>query len=72
MTPATRARGRYVALRRHRDADDPEVLDAARALAIARAEARIAAEIVSAPPLPTSSRDRLIELLRTTDSVDEV
>lgn len=63
--PATRtARARRAALVRHRGADDPQALEAARdvrAASLAQHIARVAAE---APPLTDEQRDRLAVLLR--------
>ena len=57
-------RGRLNALQRYRPADDPEVLDAARDLRVARAEQYVRELVDAAPPLTDAQRDRLARILR--------
>lgn len=58
-------RARVAALTRHHP-DNPEVAaEGRRVLAIARVEARIAAAVQDAPPLPADLQRRLIELIRS-------
>lgn len=56
--------GRIAALTRSRTPDDPVLVDARRALEIARNSARIDALIAAATPLTDEQRTRLAELLK--------
>lgn len=56
-------RGVYVALHRHRDSDDPELLQARRALALASTEAKIADALDAAPPLDAATVAKLHSLI---------
>ncbi len=57
-------RGRVAALSRSRTPDDPELVEARRALADELLAARIARLVAEAPPLTPEQRDRLAGLLR--------
>lgn len=56
-------RANLAALTRYRPADDPELIEARRLLAIARVEDRIRAAVESAPPLPPDVAARLRQLI---------
>ncbi len=60
----TQERARLNALRRYRHADDPQVVDAARALRAARLEDYISKTVAELPPLTPAQCDRLTQLLR--------
>lgn len=64
MTSPRQARARKAALARYRPADDPEVIESARALAEANIEHYIRKTVDAAPPLTPEQRDRLALLLR--------
>ncbi|GAB2747730.1 hypothetical protein GCM10027039_01710 [Terrabacter koreensis] len=57
-------RGRVAALSRSRTADDPDLIDARRALKSARLEHAIVKTVAEWPPLTTAQLDRLAILLR--------
>lgn len=63
-SPALSHRGRLNALKRYRDADDPDVLAAQRDLRAARCEDYIRQIVDSAPPLTDEQRTKLSGLLR--------
>jgi hypothetical protein len=63
MTPATRARGRYVALSRHHGPDDPRTQAALAELDQIRRTEHIARLVEAAPPLTAEHRTRLTALL---------
>ena len=60
----TTQRARHAALSRHRSADDPEVLEAARDLRAARLEDYVAKVVALAPPLSDEQRARIARLLQ--------
>lgn len=57
-------RARLATLTRHRDADDPELIDAQRNLRAANLEEHIRRVVDAAPALSSEQRDRLAALLR--------
>jgi hypothetical protein len=57
-------RARIAALSRDRQPDDPELVDARRALAALRLEEHVARVVASAPPLTPEQRDRIAAILR--------
>lgn len=61
----TSARARHNSLKRYRPADDPEVVDARRALRDARVEEHIRKLVANAPDLTAEQRSRLAVLLLT-------
>ena len=63
-TTWTAKRAKLAALSRHRPADDPEVLEAARDLRAARLEDHVAKVVALAPPLSDDQRARITRLLR--------
>ncbi len=64
---STRERGRHNALLRYRPADDPEVIEARRALKAARAADYVRELVENAPPLSLEQRARLAVLLLPSD-----
>jgi hypothetical protein len=66
----TQERARVASLTRSRSADDPDLLDARRALAAARLADYITRTVAAAPPLTDAQRSQLALLLRTTDAED--
>lgn len=56
-SPTLRERGRVASLSRSREADDPELLDARRSLAVAKLQAFIERELKNAPPLTDRQRE---------------
>lgn len=58
-------RARIAALSRDRAPDDPELIEARRALRAARIDAEISKAVETWPPLTTEQVDRLRPLLRT-------
>jgi hypothetical protein len=60
----TTERARYSALRRYRDDDDPEVLNARRDLHAARLEDYVTRTLATAPPLTDEQRERLALLFQ--------
>jgi len=58
-------RARVAALSRDRKPNDPELLAARRAMALAFVEERVRTAVKSAPPLPQAVRERLVELIRS-------
>jgi hypothetical protein len=61
---ARHANARVAALKRHRPADDPAIMEATRDLRAARLEEHIRRVVDTAPVLSTAQRDRLSVLLR--------
>ncbi len=59
----TSARARHNSLRRYRPADDPEVVDARRALRDARLEEHVRKLVADAPDLTAEQRSKLAVLL---------
>lgn len=57
-------RARVAALSRDRASDDPDLIEARRALRAERLAAQIAAQVDAWPPLTPEQRDRLAGLLR--------
>lgn len=64
MSSKLAARARLASLTRHRGADDPATIDAARDLAAEGLAEHIRAVVDTAPPLTSDQRDRLAALLR--------
>ena len=64
MSEVIVARNRHNALKRHRPADDPELLEARQSLKAASLEEHIRRVVDEAPPLSDEKRDRLALLLR--------
>lgn len=62
-----RDRARLAALARHRNPDDPELIDARRQLRAASLADRIREDVAKWPPLTDEQRDRLAALLRPAD-----
>lgn len=62
--PLLSARGRVAALERSRTKDDPDLINARRALATEGLAEHIARVVAAAPPLTAEQRDRLAVLLR--------
>lgn len=60
----TKERARHNALRRYRPDDDPQVIEARRALKAARAEDYVRQLVDSAPPLTDEQRSRLASILQ--------
>ncbi len=68
MPDTLSARARKAALTRHRNGDDPALVDAARDLAAANIGSYIKRVVDAAPPLTAQQRDKLALLLRGSDS----
>jgi hypothetical protein len=66
--PWTQDRARVAALSRSRTPDDPDLVDARRALRAARAEDYIRALVDAAPPLTDEQKRRLSVLLNGASS----
>lgn len=64
-TSWTTERARVASLTRSRKPDDPDLLQARRALAIARVEQRVREAVESSPPLPADVEARLRDLIRS-------
>lgn len=64
ITNWTGPRGRVAALSRSRSENDPELVDARRALRAARLAVQIQRTVDEAPPLTPEQRERLAALLR--------
>lgn len=60
----THHRAKVAGLSRDRAPDDPELIDARRALRAARLEDHVTKVLAEAPPLNDEQRDRIAALLR--------
>lgn len=73
LSPKRRAaRSQVASLTRSRPADDPELVEARRQLAIARFEDRIAAAVADAPRLPDDVVDRCTRTIRAAAQTEAV
>lgn len=70
MNTVLQARGTLAALSRYRDDDDPVLLQARRALDLARTEHRIREAIEAAPPLDPDTLARIRALIPPAPSED--
>lgn len=64
MSAWTENRARVAALTRSRSEDDPDLIDARRALKAARLEEYIRATVDAAPPLTEAQRTHLAGIIR--------
>jgi len=63
-------RGRVASLSRSRSANDPDLIEARRALAAEKLAAYVSKTVAEAPPLTSAQRDRIAALLRPTKARD--
>lgn len=70
MSETLALRGRVASLSRSRSADDPDLIEARRALAAEKLAAYVAKTVAEAPPLTSAQRDRIAALLRPTKARD--
>lgn len=70
MSETLALRGRVASLSRSRSADDPDLIEARRALAAEKLAAYVAKTVADAPPLTSVQRDRIAALLRPTKARD--
>lgn len=64
MSETLALRGRVASLSRSRSANDPDLIEARRALAAEKLAAYVAKTVADAPPLTAAQRDRITALLR--------
>ncbi|MCV7566380.1 hypothetical protein M3F34_000185 [Micrococcus luteus] len=69
-TAVFKERGRVASLTRSRPADDPQLIEARRALAAEKLAAYVSKTVAEAPPLTDAQRDRIAALLRPTKARD--
>ena len=70
MSETLALRGRVASLSRSRSADDPDLIEARRALAAEKLAAYVSKTVAEAPPLTPAQRDRIASLLRPTKARD--
>lgn len=59
------ARGRFAALNRYREDDDPELIEAQRDLAAEVLAKHVAKVVADAPPMTPEQRDRIAAILHS-------
>ena len=64
MSETLALRGRVASLSRSRSANDPDLIEARRALAAEKLAAYVSKTVAEAPPLTDAQRDRIAALLR--------
>lgn len=64
MSETLALRGRVASLSRSRSANDPDLIEARRALAAEKLAAYVSKTVADAPPLTDAQRDRIAALLR--------
>ncbi|EZP62318.1 hypothetical protein [Micrococcus luteus] len=70
MSETLALRGRVASLSRSRSANDPDLIEARRALAAEKLAAYVSKTVAEAPPLTPAQRDRIASLLRPTKARD--
>ncbi|WP_225348511.1 hypothetical protein [Micrococcus luteus] len=70
MSETLALRGRVASLSRSRSANDPDLIEARRALAAEKLAAYVSKTVAEAPPLTDAQRDRIAALLRPTKARD--
>lgn len=70
MSETLALRGRVASLSRSRSANDPDLIEARRALAAEKLAAYVSKTVAEAPPLTSAQRDRIAALLRPTKARD--
>lgn len=70
MSETLALRGRVASLSRSRSANDPDLIEARRALAAEKLAAYVAKTVADAPPLTDAQRDRIAALLCPTKARD--
>lgn len=70
MSETLALRGRVASLSRSRSANDPDLIEARRALAAEKLAAYVSKTVADAPPLTSAQRDRIASLLRPTKARD--